>query len=212
MTLFIVKRRKAEDAIEKSRDYYRLLFEEFPTPVWQSGPDSKCVFFNKSWLEFTGRTMAQEVGDGWAEGVHPDDLPDCLDIYLSSFKERRKFRMEYRLRNCNGEYRTIMDIGSPFYDIYGEFRGYIGFVLDMTQEKLAGEALRKSESELKEAQHLAQIGNWSWDIERNITTWSKNSTAFSAWTPERLHPSMMGARGYTRLKALPALMIPSGGH
>ncbi len=118
-------------------------FEEFPTPVWQSGPDSECVFFNKSWLEFTGRTMEQELAYGWAEGVHPDDLPDCLDIYSSSFKERRKFRMEYRLRNCDGEYRTIMDVGSPFYDIYGEFRGYMGFVLDMTQEKMAGEALKE---------------------------------------------------------------------
>ena len=173
MAVFMVKRRKAEDAIEKSRDYYRLLFEEFPTPVWQSGPDTKCGFFNKSWLEFTGRTMAQELGDGWAEGVHPDDLADCLNIYSSSFMERRKFRMEYRLRNRAGEYRTIMDVGSPFYDMYGEFRGYIGFVLDMTQERRTGEALRKSESELKEAQHLAQIGNWSWDIENNTTSWSE---------------------------------------
>lgn len=106
-----------------------------------SGTDTLCTFFNKAWLEFTGRTMGQEVGNGWTDGVHRGDLPRCLDTYLSSCHARRPFHMEYRLRRADGQYRWINDTGVPRYTPHGEFAGHIGSCVDVTDAKAAVAAL-----------------------------------------------------------------------
>jgi PAS domain S-box-containing protein len=129
--------------IHKARDFYLKIFEEFPALIWRSRLDMKCDYFNKTWLDFTGRTMEQEFGNGWAEGVHPDDLDLCFKIYVDSFSERKSFKMEYRLKNRDGEYRWIRDIGRPFYDLDNVFAGYIGSCYDITEE-------RKNANELRE--------------------------------------------------------------
>ena len=90
---------------------FRLLADSAPVLIWMSGTDKLFYHFNKSWLEFTGRSPESELGNGWAEGVHPDDLQRRLDNYAQSFDRRDKFRMEYRLRWQDGEYRWIFDIG-----------------------------------------------------------------------------------------------------
>src|SRR5258708_38554904 len=84
-----------------------------PMMVWASGPDKLCTFCNKGWLVFTGRTMEQELGNGWAAGGHPDDFDRCFGTYSSSFDARRSFEMEYRLRRADGEYRVWLDKGGP---------------------------------------------------------------------------------------------------
>jgi len=137
----ITERKQAEEALEKSRDFYLSLFEEFPSLIWRSGTDGKCDYFNKSWLEFTGRTLRRELGDGWAEGVHPEDLDHCISTYLRAFKARRPFEMEYRLRRHDGEYRWIVDYGRPFNDLNGNFAGYIGTCNDITERKKQEEEL-----------------------------------------------------------------------
>ena len=120
-----------------------------PVLIWVSGEDKLCVWFNKPWLAFTGRTMAQEFGNGWAEGVHPDDFDRCLEIYVSNFDARQQFRMQYRLRRHDGAYRWIDDIGIPRYARDGSFLGYIGSCTDIHDQKTAEEELRKLKETLE---------------------------------------------------------------
>lgn len=145
----ITRRKEAEEKLKKSRDFYLILFENFPAMIWRSGVETECNFFNKKWLNFTGRTMDQELGDGWAEGVHPDDLQERINTYLDSFDNRKPFEMEYRLRRYDGEYRWIHDIGSPYYDFEGYFGGYIGSCYDITDRKKMEESLMTREKQYK---------------------------------------------------------------
>lgn len=125
-----------------SFEEYKLLTEQAPILIWRAGTDAKCDYFNERWLAFTGRTMEQEMGDGWAEGVHPDDLERCVKYYLDHFKAREAFEMEYRLRRHDGAYRWIFDRGAPCYLQGGEFAGFIGSCIDITERKAAQDALK----------------------------------------------------------------------
>jgi two-component system CheB/CheR fusion protein len=115
--------------------------------IWRSGVDAKCDYFNDTWLAFTGRTMAQEMGDGWAEGVHADDLKACVDYYLDHFQRRQPFEMEYRLRRHDGVFRWIFDRGVPYADDRGEFAGFIGSCVDVDDRRRAQDARQKHDHE-----------------------------------------------------------------
>ena len=121
--------------IKRSHDFYLKIFEDFPTLIWRAGTDAQCDYFNNTWLSFTGRTLAQEMGAGWAEGVHPDDLDRCLNTFLDAFHARQPFTMEYRLRRHDGEFRWISDYGRPIFDLDHEFAGYVGSCHDITERK-----------------------------------------------------------------------------
>jgi PAS domain S-box-containing protein len=129
----ILKKQHIE--ITEAKELYLKIFEDFPALIWRSRLDKLCDYFNKTWLEFTGRTMEQEFGNGWAEGVHPDDFAFCLQTYVSSFDKRVPFLMEYRMKNKFGEYRWIRDFGQPFFDLDNTFLGYIGSCYDITEIK-----------------------------------------------------------------------------
>ena len=116
---------------------YRLLVQHSPVMIWRSGLDATCDYFNETWLEFTGRTLAQEIGDGWAEGVHADDFDRCVAFYLEHFHRREPFEMEYRLRRHDGEYRWIFDRGVPYTDDGGAFAGFIGSCIDVDERRRA---------------------------------------------------------------------------
>jgi PAS domain S-box-containing protein len=96
-----------------------------------SDQDKLCTWFNRPWLAFTGRVMERELGNGWAQGVHPDDFDRCLQVYVSHFDARAPFRMQYRLRRHDGAYRWIDDSGIPRYAEDGSFLGYIGSCVDI---------------------------------------------------------------------------------
>jgi PAS domain S-box-containing protein len=131
-----------------SLEEYRALVEQAPILIWRADTTGACNYFNEQWLAFTGRTMAQETGNGWAEGVHPDDLQHCLDIYLDHFGRRALFEMEYRLRRNDGAWRWIFDRGVPYYDDEtGDFLGYIGSCVDVTSRVEAQAALRVAQEE-----------------------------------------------------------------
>ena len=121
-----------------------------PVMIWVSGEDKLCIWFNRPWLEFTGRTLAEELGNGWAEGVHPEDFDRCLEIYVSHFDARTKFRTQYRMRRHDGEYRWIDDIGIPRYARDGSFLGYFGSCTDVHDQKAMEAELRKLKETLEQ--------------------------------------------------------------
>lgn len=130
---FILRQQQIE--ITEAKELYLKIFEEFPALIWRSRLDKLCDYFNKTWLDFTGRTMEQEFGNGWAEGVHPNDFDFCVQTYVTAFDKREAFLMEYRMKNKYGEYRWIRDFGRPFYDLDNSFLGYIGSCYDITEIK-----------------------------------------------------------------------------
>ena len=147
------KERLAESAerkhAEESEQRFRLLADSAPVMIWTSGIDKLCTYFNAPWLAFTGRTMEQELGNGWAEGVYAADKQRCLDIYTSSFDARKPFSMDYRLRRFDGQYRWILDNGIPFYAPDGTFTGYIGSCIDITERRSLEQQLQYSELKLR---------------------------------------------------------------
>jgi PAS domain S-box-containing protein len=131
----IAERVKAEKALREGEERFRVMADHAPVMLWMSGTDGLCTFFNKPWLDFTGQPLEHEVGNGWSEGIHPDDLQRYLNDYLSAFNSRQAFRSEARLRRFDGEYRWILDTGIPRYGPDGGFAGYIGSCIDITERK-----------------------------------------------------------------------------
>ena len=148
----VSERKRQEIALRESEGRFRLVADTAPVLIWMSGPDKLCTFFNQGWLEFTGRSMEQELGEGWASGVHPEDLERCLRIYSGAFDARVDFEMEYRLKRFDGKYRWIVNYGVPRFESDGVFCGYIGSCVDITDRKLAAESLEELSGRLITAQ------------------------------------------------------------
>ncbi|HSO76646.1 MAG TPA: ATP-binding protein, partial [Blastocatellia bacterium] len=138
-----IRRKRADEALRESEERFRAMADTAPVLIWVAGPDKLCTYVNSRWLEFTGRTIQQELGAGWMEGVHPDDHQHCLDTFASAFDARLSFRMEYRLRRHDGEYRWVMDTGVPRFMPDGTFAGFIGSAIDVTENKQVEGMLRK---------------------------------------------------------------------
>lgn len=138
----ISARKAVEYRLAESEQHFRTLANGGSTLIWTSDRDKLCDYFNEPWLRFTGRTLDQELGNGWAEGVHPDDFTACLQTYVTAFDQQQPFSMEYRLRRADGCYRWIRDDGTPRYDSQGGFLGYIGYCMDITEQKEADEKIR----------------------------------------------------------------------
>ena len=113
---------------------FRELLDAAPLMTWMSGPDAMCTFFNQAWLEFRGRTMEEESGNGWAEGIHPDDRDLCLETYLKAFSARQPFRVQYRMRRANGEFAWLEDSGLPRLED-GAFAGFVGTAVDISDRR-----------------------------------------------------------------------------
>ena len=141
-TLFDQTDRKvAERSLAESEARFRNLADSTPMLIWTSGLDGKCNYFNRTWLEFRGRSLDEERGNGWAEGVHQDDLARCMKTYGDAFRHRVSFEMEYRILRHDGVYRWLLDKGLPRFTQELEFTGYVGSCLDITDRKTAEESM-----------------------------------------------------------------------
>ena len=153
---------------------YQTLVEQAPIMIWRCNRDAKCDYFNDRWLEFTGRTLNEELGDGWATGVHADDMDRCLKIFLTSFKKQEVFEMEYRLKRNDGEYRWLFDRGVPFKDESGEFKGFIGSCIDVTDRVVAQEELRlERDKEIRTLQGFIPICSYCKQIRKEDASWEQ---------------------------------------
>ncbi|HSC70097.1 MAG TPA: PAS domain S-box protein [Candidatus Methylomirabilis sp.] len=174
----ITERKRSELALQESEQRFRKMTDAAHMMVWMSGPDKGCIYFNRSWLNFTGRRMEQEVGDGWTEGVHPEDLDRIARAYSRSFDARAPFDLEYRLRHFDGEYRWIIDVGTPLYEDDGRFCGYLGSCLDITERKRA-EGERQLLAAVVESSHDA-IFSLGPNLE--ITSWNPGAERLFGYT------------------------------
>jgi PAS domain S-box-containing protein len=153
---------KNRRAVERREQHFRLIAEASPVMMWMAGDNSLVTYFNARWLQFTGRTLEQELGHGWTEGIHPDDHARCVDIWTTSFNEQRELYLEYRLRYHDGSYRWISDNGVPWFDSQGVFQGYIGGCIDIHERIMAAEVLEqkvalRTEELRKKNQELEQF-------------------------------------------------------
>ena len=159
----ITAQKRIEQALRESTQLYQAVTDASPVMIWMAGTNGLCFYFNKGWLDFVGRTLEQEAGNGWAENVHPDDLDRCLKIYVTNFDARRPFEMEYRMRHRSGQYRWIFDRGVPRYKPDGTFEGYVGACLDIHDRKEATEKIRIADESVRllkvqdeERRHIAR--------------------------------------------------------
>ncbi|MBD2104063.1 response regulator [Leptolyngbya sp. FACHB-261] len=186
-----------QDAIVRlqlSEELFRTMADSAPVLLWIADTEGLCYFFNQPWLNFTGRTLEQERGHGWAEGIHPEDKDYCLEVYLKAFNARQEFEMEYRLRRSDGEYRWVLDRGTPRFASDGGFAGYVGSAIDVTERKrvaaerdqlLSREQLARAEAEAAECRaaflsEASRLFTASLDYESTLASVARLSVAHLA--------------------------------
>jgi PAS domain S-box-containing protein len=188
--------KRTQAALSESEKRFRYVTDTAPMLVWMSGADQLCTYFNKPWLDFTGRTMEQELGNGWAEGLHPDDLEHCLETYVNAFETRKDFQIEYRRRKFDGEYRWVVDTGVPRFTPDGDFVGYIGSCMDIHDRKLAEEQIQQINATLEERvkQRTAQLEaankeleSFSYSVSHDLRAPLRHITGFVDLLQKRLH-------------------------
>ena len=152
LAVLVEERKRQEAILSESEERFRLMADHAPTMIWMSDTDKRCTFVNRGWLNLTGRSMEQELGEGWTFGVHPDDRERLLLAYSAAFDLRHDFQLEYRVRRFDGEYRWIVAYGAPRFRPNGTFCGYVGSCVDITERKLSEMSLHELTGRLIHAQ------------------------------------------------------------
>lgn len=202
----------SEASLQESEERFRTMADAAPVLIWMSGQDKLCTFFNKAWLDFTGRTMEQEIGIGWTEGVHRDDFKRCFETYASAFEAREPFVMEYRLKHNDGAFRWITDKGVPRYGLDGNFRGYIGACADITDLLEKERALHRFKERVALAAEAAHLGVWELDAVTTAVWMSDKARELFQFAPgipithamfqDRVHPEDRRLREATVQRAI----------
>jgi PAS domain S-box-containing protein len=208
----LVRRRRAERSLTESEGRFQTMADAAPIMIWAAGADKLCTFVNKAWLAFTGRKMEQELGNGWSEGVHLDDFENCVQTYVTAFDAREPFTMKYRLRRHDGEYRFITDSGAPRFGKRGNFRGYVGACVDVTDLLEQQKALHEFEERVTLAAEAAHLGVWERDLANNNFWLSDKARELYQFDPsepvtyrqfrERAHPEDLASSDLARDQAI----------
>ncbi len=166
----VTQRTLAEVALRESEARFRDIADATQVLIWISDINKTCIWFNSRWLTFAGRTLEQECGEGWMEGIHPDDTDHCVAVYHAAFDRREAYRTEYRRKRFDGEWRVLDAGGVPRF-IDGAFVGYVGSCIDITDQRAAARALSNSEEQLRLATDAAEIGLWDLDPKTDVLYW-----------------------------------------
>jgi PAS domain S-box-containing protein len=143
---------------------FESLANSIPALVWIADASKACVWVNKEWLDFTGRRMEQEIGRGWIEGIHPDDVLRCLRTFEQHHRKRTPYEIEFRLRHHSGDYRWVLDKAAPRYNEKGQFAGYTGACIDISERRMVEETLQESELHIRLANEATGVGIWAWNV------------------------------------------------
>ncbi|MGH7782324.1 MAG: PAS domain S-box protein, partial [Candidatus Binatia bacterium] len=143
------ERDRVENALRESERRFHGLADAVPILVWEVDANKSCTYVNKPWLDFTGRSLEQELGEGWPKDVHLEDFDRCVKIFTEAFDRRGTFQMEYRLRFRDGSYRWVAVQGRPVFSQDGNFKGYVGGCIDITSQKNVEQELRVLSEELE---------------------------------------------------------------
>ncbi len=173
----ITDEKRRQDALRESELRFRVLADSAPMLIWESDVGGGCRYFNKTWLNFVGRTLEQEAGNGWLESIHPEDLKRFLETYTLSFDARQTFEMEYRILHRSGEYRWLLNQGTPRFGPQGTFQGYIGAGVDITDSVRAKETLAERGEDLERLvnertaslrEAVAQMEEFSYSVSHDL--------------------------------------------
>ena len=175
----ISDRKRTEEALARSRDFYLTLFDEFPTLIRRCNSEGKCDFCNKSWLIFTGRTRQQELGDGWLEAVHPEDRQRLLKTAREAFAARQPFEIEFRLRRHDGQYHWFIGVERPFHDLDGNFADYLCSYYDVTERK-------HLEEQFRQAQKMEAMGRLASGVAHDFSNLLTAITGYASFARDAL--------------------------
>jgi PAS domain S-box-containing protein len=181
MVTDVTERKRAEAELRASEERFRAMADASPALIWVADTTRACTWFNKAWLDFVGRPMEKELGDGWTANVHPEDFERCLHVYVSNFNARQPFEMEYRMRRHDGEYRWLLDRGIPWFGAAGEFQGFIGSCVDITESRLKREELENlvAERTAKLREAVNELEAFSYSIAHDMRAPLRSMQGFS---------------------------------
>lgn len=184
---------EARRKIEESENRFRKIANNAPVLIWMAGTDKQPYFFNTAWLNFTGRSAIQEAGNGWQQGIHPNDVERCLAIYNHAFEKREEFYLEFRLKRHDGEYRWISNNGVPRFTTDGEFEGYIGACMDIHGQVEYQKSLKASQEKLNIVVDASELGIWEFDpVTEDITYDNRYLEIFGHKEGNKKHEIFLG--------------------
>ncbi len=190
-------RRESGEALRESEARFRQMADHAPVMIWVTEPDGSCTFLSKSWYDFTGQTPETALGLGWRSALHPEDSANARDMLAEAAVRHEPFRVEYRVRRKDGQYRWTLDAAVPRLGSDGRFLGYIGSMIDISERRQAEERLRQQEAELREAQRVAHVGSWGWNPSTDQTTGSPELYRIYGLDPARhAFPSFKEQEGF----------------